>query len=59
MFFLENHLLSLMMIMPLIGSLIILIIRHQDAEIEKRNIRSVALFTTLVTFVMSLVLWAG
>lgn len=59
MFFLENHLLSLMMIMPVLGSLILLIIRHQDAEIEKRNIRSVALLTTLVTFLMSLVLWAG
>jgi len=59
MFFLENHLLSLMMIMPLIGAAIIMIIRHQDSEIEKRNIRSVALFTTLVTFIMSIVLWIG
>lgn len=59
MIFLENYLLSLMMVVPLIGSLFILIIRHQDKEIEKRNIRSVALLTTIVTFLMSIVLWAG
>jgi len=59
MFFLENHLLSLMMIMPLIGAAIILMIRHQDKDIEKRNIRSVAFFTTFVTFLMSIVLWIG
>ncbi|NVJ99270.1 MAG: NADH-quinone oxidoreductase subunit M [Alphaproteobacteria bacterium] len=59
MIFLENYLLSLMMAVPLIGALFILIIRHQDKEIEKRNIRSVALLTTIVTFLMSIVLWAG
>ena len=59
MFFLENHLLSLMTIMPLIGVAIIMIVKHQDSEIEKRNIRSVALFTTLITFIMSIVLWVG
>lgn len=59
MFFLENYLLSLMMGMPMLGALIILIIRHQDKTIENRNIRSVALFTTLVTFVMTLLMWAG
>ncbi len=48
-----------MMIMPLIGAAIIMIIRHQDKDIEKRNIRSVALFTTIVTFIMSVVLWIG
>ncbi len=59
MFFLENNLLSLMMIMPVIGAAILLIIRHKDQEIEKRNIRQVSLFITFVTFLMSLVLWAG
>lgn len=48
-----------MMIAPIIGSLIILFIKHNDPEIENRNIRSVALFTTLITFLMALDLWAG
>ena len=55
----DDYLLSLTMAMPLIGALFILLIRHPDAEIEKRNIRSVALLTTLVTFVLTLVLWGG
>lgn len=59
MFFGENNLLSLMMIAPVVGSLIIMFIRHKDAEIENRNVRSVALFTTVITFFMGLDLWAG
>lgn len=59
MSFLNNHLLTLMMLVPLIGSAIILIIRVQDPEIEKRNIRSVALLTTIITFFLSILLWAG
>lgn len=59
MIFLQNNLLSLMMIMPVLGAAILLIIRHQDAEIEKRNIRQVALLVTSITFVMSLFLWYG
>lgn len=58
-FFEDNILLSLLMLIPLIGSFFILIIRHQDKEKEKRNIRQVALFSTLVTFVLSLFLWGG
>ena len=59
MSFLQNNLLSLMMIMPVLGAAILLIIRHTDAEIEKRNIRQVSLLITTITFVLSLVLWAG
>lgn len=59
MSFLQNNLLSLMMIMPILGAAILLIIRHNDPEIEKRNIRQVSLLITSITFVMSLVLWAG
>lgn len=59
MFFGENYLLSLMMLTPIIGSAIILFIQHKDAQIENRNVRSVALFTTLITFFMALDLWAG
>lgn len=59
MSFLQNNLLSLMMIMPILGAAILLIIRHSDPDIEKRNIRQVSLLITLITFVMSLVLWFG
>ena len=59
MSFLQNNLLSLMMIMPVLGAAILLIIKHADAEIEKRNIRQVSLLITTITFVLSLVLWAG
>lgn len=56
--FLENYLLSLMMVVPLLGSALILMIRHQDQEIANRNIRQVALLTTLITFALTLVMWA-
>ncbi|UTW57498.1 NADH-quinone oxidoreductase subunit M [Kordiimonas sp. SCSIO 12603] len=59
MLFIENHLLSFMMIIPLIGAAIIMMIKHQDKEIEKRNIRQVALWTTVATFLLSILLWAG
>jgi NADH-quinone oxidoreductase subunit M len=57
--FLDNYLLSLMMIAPLIGVLFILMIRNPNKDIEKRNIRRVALLATVVTFVLSIILWAG
>jgi len=57
MFFLENHLLSLLMIFPLVGAAVIMMIRHQDGEIKNRNIRAVALLATGITFAFSLVLW--
>lgn len=55
--FLIHNLLSLMMLVPLIGAGFVLIVRHQDKEIEKRNIRWVTLLATLFTFVLSIVLW--
>ncbi len=54
-----NNLLSLMMLIPLIGAAIIMMIKHQDKEIEKRNIRSVALLATIVPFLLSINLWLG
>ncbi|WP_286828566.1 MULTISPECIES: NADH-quinone oxidoreductase subunit M [Kordiimonas] len=57
--FFSNNLLSLMMLIPLLGSALILIIRHQDKEIEKRNIRQVALLATISTFILSIFLWVG
>lgn len=54
-----SNLLSLLMIIPLVGSAVIMMIRHQDEEIKNRNIRAVALLATLATFAFSLILWFG
>jgi len=59
MAFLDTHLLSFLMLLPLAGALVIIMIRHQDTELKNRNVRSVALLTTLATFALSLVLWFG
>jgi len=59
MTFLEGNLLSLMLLAPVIGSLIILLIKHSDKNQEARNIRSVALLVTAITFVLGILLWAG
>jgi NADH-quinone oxidoreductase subunit M len=50
--------LTVLLLLPLIGALIILPIRG-DEETGKRNIRQVALLTTLATFVLSLVMWGN
>ncbi len=51
-------LLSLVTFLPLVGAAFILFIRG-DAEIVARNSRSVALWTSLVTFLLSLMIWAN
>jgi len=48
--------LSLTTFLPLVGAAFILFVRG-DAETEARNARWVALWTTLATFLVSLVLW--
>lgn len=53
----EQHLLTIMLAVPIVGSLIMLFIKHEDKEVENRNIRAVALFVTLVAFALSLLLW--
>ncbi|MHC5307309.1 NADH-quinone oxidoreductase subunit M [Bartonella sp. LJL80] len=50
--------LSTVTFLPLVGVVLILLIKD-DTEAAKRNIRNVALFTTLFVFVISLVIWAG
>jgi NADH-quinone oxidoreductase subunit M len=50
--------LSLVTFLPLVGVLIILFI-NDDSEIARRNIRMVALLTTVFTFAISLLIWAG
>ena len=52
-------LLSLTIAMPLFGALIIAWIRDEDEAIVARNTRNVALWTSMITFVLSLFLWTG
>ncbi|GLK81239.1 NADH-quinone oxidoreductase subunit M [Methylopila turkensis] len=49
--------LSLLTFLPLVGVFFLLMIRGTD-EASLRNVRHVALWTTVVNFVVSLVLWA-
>jgi NADH-quinone oxidoreductase subunit M len=44
--------------LPLVGAFLILLIRD-DGKSARRNIRNVALLTTVFTFVLSLFIWAG
>ena len=50
--------LSIVTFLPLVGALAILIIRG-DEEVVARNARATALWTTLITFCLSLMLWTG
>lgn len=48
--------LSTVTFLPLIGVVMILIVRGDDA-IARQNIRFITLITTLVTFILSLGIW--
>jgi NADH-quinone oxidoreductase subunit M len=48
--------LSTVIFLPLVGALFILVLRGDDSA-AKRNARYIALWTTIVTFVVSLLLW--
>ncbi len=50
--------LSVVTFLPILGALFILTIRGDD-ETANRNARYVALWTTLITFLLSLFIWAG
>ena len=50
--------LSTVTFLPLVGAALIFFIRD-DSELARRNIRNVALLTTLFTFVLSLGIWIG
>jgi NADH-quinone oxidoreductase subunit M len=50
--------LSLLIFLPLIGALFVLAIRGED-EVAVGNMRWVALWTTLITFFIALLLWAN
>jgi len=49
-------LLSLTTFLPLLGAVFILIVRGEE-EVVKRNVRSAALWVSLATFVLSLLIW--
>jgi NADH-quinone oxidoreductase subunit M len=51
-------LLSLVTFLPLIGAAFIFLFANGEKDVADRNARSVALLTTVLTFVISLVLWA-
>ncbi len=48
--------LSIVTFLPLVGALITFLI-WEDSEVARRNVRFVALFTTVVTFLVSLGIW--
>jgi NADH-quinone oxidoreductase subunit M len=50
--------LSTVTFLPLVGAFLILLIRDEGTA-ARRNIRNVALLTTVFTFVLSLFIWAG
>jgi NADH-quinone oxidoreductase subunit M len=50
--------LSIVTFLPSVGALLVLLIRGDDAA-ARRNIYWIALWTTLVTFVVSLAIWIG
>ncbi len=52
----EWPILSTIIFLPLVGALLVLVIRGDD-DIARRNIFNVALWTTSVTFVLSLFVW--
>ncbi len=50
--------LSTVTFLPLVGVLLILFVRD-ESENARKNIRMIALWTTIITFVISLFIWAG
>ncbi|MBU3732245.1 MAG: NADH-quinone oxidoreductase subunit M, partial [Beijerinckiaceae bacterium] len=51
----SSHLLSGLIVLPLIGCLFILMMKSDEAGL--RNIRWIALFTTIATFILSVIAW--
>ena len=52
-----NWILSALLIVPVAGALLILVLRG-ESEATKTNARWIALWSTLITFVLSLGAWA-
>ena len=51
--------LSVIILVPLLGGLIILLTHDDGDELSKRNFRNVALVTSVATFALSLLVWSG
>ena len=51
-----SHLLSALIILPLIGVAALLMVRG-ESDSAKNNVRWIALFATLITFIVSIVAW--
>jgi NADH-quinone oxidoreductase subunit M len=54
-----DYLLSLVTFLPLFGAVLILVLSRGDAAATARNARLMALWTSLITFVLSLFIWTG
>ena len=54
----EWPILSTVTFLPALGALLVLTVRGDD-EIARRNVHNVALWTTIITFALSLLIWAG
>ena len=52
----EWPILSTVTFLPLVGAVLVLAIRGDD-EVSRRNIYHVALWTTAITFVLSIIVW--
>ncbi|MFW5679166.1 MAG: NADH-quinone oxidoreductase subunit M [Pseudomonadota bacterium] len=50
-------LLSLVIFLPLVGVVFILAIRHEDEAVVAQNAKAVALWTSSITFLLSLLIW--
>ncbi len=51
--------LTILILLPLLGALVILLSGHRDEEANANEARYIALFTSLVTFATSIALWVG
>ena len=54
----DLHILSLLIALPIVGALFVLAIRGSD-DIAIRNMRQIALATTVITFGVSMLLWVN
>lgn len=55
---LDFPLLSILIFLPILGSLLIFVMIRGDDERAKNNIRNTALFTTIANFILSFALWS-
>jgi NADH-quinone oxidoreductase subunit M len=54
-----DYLLSLVTFLPLFGAVLILVLARGEEATSSRNARWMALWTSLITFVLSLFIWGG